>query len=115
MQEYALEEIKGCIKFIEEQTGGKFDWDAYFAAMKVYNRETEYELQKWKINKTKYPQLTGANFRLYRLYYFHLSDGFDKRFGKVDKKVNKIMLKAYEKKTPWQVPLPTVCGGVNAV
>ena len=76
------------------------DWDAYFAAMKVYNRETEYELQKWEINKTKYPQLTGANFWLYRLYYFHLSGGFDKRFGKVDKKVNKIMLKAYEKKTP---------------
>lgn len=115
MQEYALEEIKGCIKFIEEQTGEKFDWDAYFAAMKVYNRETEYELQKWGINKTKYPQLTGANFWLYRLYYFHLSGGFDKRFGKVDKKVNKIMLKAYEKKTPWQVPLSTVRGGVNAV
>lgn len=46
MQEYALEEIKGCIKFIEEQTGEKFDRDAYFAAMKVYNRETEYELLK---------------------------------------------------------------------
>ena len=100
VQDYALEEIKGCIKFIEEQTGEKFDWDAYFAAMKVYNRETEYELQKWEINKTKYPQLTGANFWLYRLYYFHLSGGFDKRFSKVDKKVNKIMLKAYEKKTP---------------
>ena len=42
-----------CIKFIEEQTGEKFDRDAYFAAMKVYNRETEYELQKWEINKTK--------------------------------------------------------------
>ena len=53
MQEYALEEIKGCIKFIEEQTGEKFDRDVYFAAMKVYNRETEYELQKWEINKTK--------------------------------------------------------------
>ena len=77
MQEYALEEIKGCIKFIEEQTGEKFDRDAYFAAMKVYNRETEYELQKWEINKTKHPQLTGANFWLYRLYYFHLSGVFD--------------------------------------
>lgn len=43
--------------------------------------------------------MTGATFWLYRLYYYHLSGGFDKRFLKVDKKVNKIMEKAYAKKT----------------
>lgn len=98
VQEYAVEEVKGCIKFIEEQTGEKFDWTAYFSAMKKYNQELEYELQKWDINKTDYPQMTGATFWLYRLYYFHLSGGLDERFLKCDKKVNKIMLKAFEKK-----------------
>ncbi len=100
VQEYAVEEVKGMIKFIEEQTDETFDWDALFSAMKTYNRQLDYELEKWDINKTPYPQLTGANFWLYRLYYFHLSGGYDKRFLKVDEKVNKIMMKAYEKKTP---------------
>lgn len=44
--------------------------------------------------------MTGATFWLYRLYYYHLSGGYDKRFLKVDKKVNKIMEKSYAKKTP---------------
>ncbi len=100
VQEYAVEEIKSLIKFIEEQTGEKFDWDAYFKRMKDYNKQLEYERQKWDINKTPYPQMTGACFWLYRIYYFNLSGGSNKNFLKVDEKVNKIMLKAYEKKTP---------------
>lgn len=100
VQEYALEEVKETIKFIEDQMGVKFDWDAFFKAMKQYNKQLEYELQKWEINKTDYPQMTGATFWLYRLFYFHISGGMDDRFLKIDKKVNKIMLKAYEKKTP---------------
>ncbi len=51
MQEYALEEIKGCIKFIGEQTGEKFDWDAYFAAMKVYNRTISRRDMREQVNK----------------------------------------------------------------
>ena len=29
-QEYAVDEIKSAIKFVEEQTGEKWDWDYYF-------------------------------------------------------------------------------------
>lgn len=97
-QEYALEEVKDCISFIEAQTGEKFDWDAYFKAMRSYNEELEYELQKWDINKTDYPQMTGATFWLYRLYYFHLSGGMDPRFLKCDRKVNRLMMRGYERK-----------------
>lgn len=100
VQEYAVKELKEMIKFVEEQTGEKFDWDAFLSALESYNKQLDYELEKWDINKTDYPQMTGATFWLYRLYYYHLSGGYDKRFLKVDKKVNKIMLKAYEKKTP---------------
>ena len=100
VQEYAVEEVKELIKFIEEQTGEKFDWDVFFEALRNSNKQLDYELEKWDINKTPYPQMTGAAFWLYRIYYFNLSGGVDKRFLKVDKKVNRLMLKAYEKKEP---------------
>lgn len=100
VQEYAVEELKEMIKFVEDQTGEKFDWDAFLTALNNYNKQLDFEMQKWDINKTDYPLMTGATFWLYRLYYYHLSGGFDKRFLDVDKKVNKIMMKAYEKKTP---------------
>ena len=98
VQEYALQEVKDVITFIEEQTGEKFDWNAFFSAMKKYNKQLEYEIQKWDINKTDYPQMTGATFWLYRLFYFHISGGMDDRFLKIDKKVNKLMMKGYEKR-----------------
>lgn len=98
-QEYAVEEVKECIKFIEKEMHTKFNWDAFFCAMKEYNKQLDYEVQKWEINKTDYPQMTGATFWLYRLFYFHISGGMDPRFLKIDKKVNRLMLNAYEKKT----------------
>lgn len=100
VQEYAVEEVKELIRFVETQTGEKFDWDMFFKALKTSNEQLEYELEKWDINKTQYPQMTGATFWLYRIYYFNLSGGVDKRFLKVDKKVNNLMMKAYEKKLP---------------
>lgn len=100
VQEYGVDEIKSLISYIEKQTGEKFDWNAFFNAMHDYNEQLDYELQKWDVNKTDYPQMTGACFWLYRIFYFNLSGGSNKRFLKVDKKVNKIMMKAYEKKTP---------------
>ena len=35
--QYAAEDIKACIKAIEDATGAKWSWDAYFAAMKRFN------------------------------------------------------------------------------
>ena len=100
VQEYAVEEVKELIRFVEQQTGETFNWDVFREALKTSNRQLEYELEKWDINKTPYPQVTGAAFWLYRIYYFNLSGGVDKRFLKVDEKVNKLMLKGYERKEP---------------
>ena len=47
------EDIKACIKFIEEKTGAKWSWDAYFTQIKRFNMETDYELDKWDINKSQ--------------------------------------------------------------
>lgn len=96
------EDIKACIKFIEEQTGAKWNWDAYFAAMKRFNQETEYELQKWEVNKSAHPQLLGPAYELYRKVNYEMDGGLDPRTIKICEKVNKILLKAYEKKEePW--------------
>ena len=94
----AAEDIKACIKFIEEQTGAKWSWDAYFSAMKRFNTETSYELEKWAVNQTAYPQIIGPCYELFRKWNYEMDGGIDPRVLKTFKKVNKIMLKAYERK-----------------
>ena len=98
VEEYAVSDLRDCIKFIEDNTGEKFDWDHYFSCMKQYNEETKLELEKWEVNKTNYPQITGASLALYRMYSYLVAGSMDSRFLKIDKKVNKLMMKAYEKK-----------------
>lgn len=95
----AAQEIKNCIKFIEEQTGEKFDWDAYFTCMKRWNKETAMELEKWDINKTDYPQITGPSYELFRKYSYQMEGARDPEWYDLYCKVNKIMHEAYEKKT----------------
>ena len=94
----AAEDIKACIKFIEEQTGAKWSWDAYFSAMKRFNIETSYELEKWAVNQTAYPQIIGPCYELFRKWNYEMDGGIDPRVINTFKKVNKIMLKAYERK-----------------
>ncbi|MBR6423537.1 MAG: 2-hydroxyacyl-CoA dehydratase, partial [Bacteroidales bacterium] len=98
----AVEDIKGCIRFIEEQTGAKWNWDAYFAAMKRFNKETQYELQKWEVNQTPYPQLIGPCYELFRKWNYEMDGGIDPRVIPSMEKVNKMLLKAYENgETAW--------------
>ncbi len=92
----AVEDIKACIKFIEEQTGAKWSWDNYFACMKRFNLETSYELQKWEINKTPYPQILGPCYELFRKWNYEMDGGIDPRVMGTCEKVNKILLEAYE-------------------
>lgn len=99
----AVMEIKNCIKFVEEQTGAKWSWDAYFTAMKRFNEETRYELQKWEVNQTDYPQLIGSTYELFRKWSYEMDGGLDPRTIRSFKKVNRLMLKAYQnKEEPWR-------------
>ena len=99
-QDYAVEEIMGCIEFIEQQTGEKFDWDAFYKGMENYNEVTRFHLDLWEINRTKYPQVTGPTPWLYRMYSFHLHGGMDDRFIKADSKVRRIMQDGYARRLP---------------
>ncbi len=99
----AVQDLKGCIRFIEEQTGAKWNWDAYFTCMKRFNEETKYELQKWEVNQTPYPQLIGPTYELFRKWNYEMDGGIDPRIPKTFKKVNNLMMKAYEnKEEPWR-------------
>ena len=92
----AAEDIKACIKFIEDKTGAKWNWDAYFTAMKRFNQETAYELEKWEINKTKYPQLLGPCYELFRKWNYEMDGGIDPRVISTCEKVSKLIREAYE-------------------
>jgi hypothetical protein len=96
--EDAALDVKECIKFVEEVTGSKWDWDHYFTNMKRFNEETSYELQKWEVNKTPYPQIIGPSYELFRKWNYEMDGGADPRVINTFKKVNKIMLKAYERR-----------------
>lgn len=92
------EDIRACIKFVEDVTGAKWNWDAYFTQIKRFNQETDYELQKWEVNKSAYPQLLGPCYELFRKWNYEMDGGADPRVLKTAEKVNKILLKAYENK-----------------
>lgn len=99
-KDYAAQEIKNAIHFIEEQTGETFDWEHYFACMKNFNKETEYFLEWLEISRTDYPQVVGNNVALYRDAYYQVCGGRDPHFCYNEKAICEIMKKAYERKNP---------------
>lgn len=92
------EDIRACIKFIEEQTGAKWSWDAYFSAMKRFNEETRYELEKWEVNKTAYPQIIGPSYELFRKWNYEMDGGIDPRVMKTCRKVNDLLMQSYQRR-----------------
>lgn len=115
-KDYAANEIKNAIKFIEEQTGETFDWDHYFKCMKTFNKETEYFCDWLEISRTKYPQVIGNNVALYRDAYYQVAGGRDEAFMHNEKEICDIMMKAYNEKNPVvsQVRHRAILWGVQA-
>ncbi len=99
VQDYAAQEIRNAIKFIEEQTGEKWDWDAYFECAKRINIGAR-ECSEWlEMSKTDYPQVVGNNILLYRETEYMAIAGKVPAFAKTDLKITKLAREAYEKKT----------------
>ena len=65
VQEYAAQEVRNAIAFIEEHTGEKWDWKAYFECAERVNYATKCRLEWLEMNKTDYPQVFGSNLALY--------------------------------------------------
>lgn len=98
VQEYAAQEIRNAIKFIEEKTGEKWDWDYYFACMKRFNEENRLRKEWMEISRTMYPQVIGANLTLYGETAYMAVAGRAQAFVDVDRKITKLARKAYENK-----------------
>ena len=97
--EYAVEEIRAAIKFVEDQTGEKWDWDAYFRNMKLFNEQTRIFLEILEVNKTDYPQVPDNNINLYRdLYYTRMLNASCEEYLEVDRKVRDLMYEGYREK-----------------
>ena len=96
----AASDIKACIRFVEDVTGSKWDWAHYFECMKRFNMETDYELQKWEINRSQYPQFIGPAYELYRKWNYEMDGGIDPRVEKTCKKIAKLIEKGYRKQEP---------------
>lgn len=99
-RDYAAQEIRNAIKFVEDTTGEKFDWDHYFECMKNFNAETECFKEWLDVSKTDYPQVIGNNVALYRDAYYQVAGGRDPAFKENEQAICKIMYDAYERKNP---------------
>ena len=98
VQDYAAQEIKNAIAFIEEHTGEKWDWNAYFECAKRVNYATKCRVEWLEMNKTEYPQVFGSNLALYTETNYMAICGKVKAFEDVDRKITKLAERAYKKK-----------------
>ena len=98
VQEYAAEEIVNAIHFIEEHTGEKFDWDAFFENMDRFNKETKEFLEWMEISKTEYPQVLGVTLALYRYGVYQAAGGRNQAFLDMDKWLTKMATDGYQRK-----------------
>lgn len=95
---YSTAELKKAIAFIEKEYGVTYDWNELFKYAKEMNEQNTIELEKWDYFKTPYSALVGIAETLYRLYSWASVNGQEHYFTKVDRKVIKIMRKAYEER-----------------
>ena len=98
VQEYAAQEIRNCIAFIEEHTGAKWDWDYYFECAKRVNESTRHRQEWLEMNKTDYPQVFGSNLALYTETNYMAICGKVQDFVEADRKITALATKAYQNK-----------------
>ncbi|HEY8349870.1 MAG TPA: 2-hydroxyacyl-CoA dehydratase family protein [Clostridia bacterium] len=98
VQEYAAQEIRNAIKFIEENTGEKWDWDAYFRCAKRFNEETRHRVGWMEMSRTEYPQVIGANLALYSETTYMAVAGRSQEFVEADRRITALAKKAFERK-----------------
>ena len=96
--DYAADQIKQAIAFVEEHTGEHWDWDRYFAAAKRVNYATKCRIAQMEINSTPYPQFFGAAFSLYNDTNYMGNSGRDPNFVPIDRKLLALAEKGYKAK-----------------
>jgi hypothetical protein len=98
VQEYAAQEIRNAIAFVEKHTGVKWDWNAYFECAKRVNYATKCRQEWLEMNRTPYPQVFGSNLALYTETNYMAICGRVPAFEKADRTITRLARQAYEKK-----------------
>ncbi len=98
VQEYAAQEIRNAIKFIEDSTGEKWNWDYYFENIKRYNEENRLRYSWMEMSRTDYPQVIGANLALYSETTYMAIAGRVPDFLEADRKITKLAQESFERK-----------------
>lgn len=97
--DYAVDEIKDAIAFVEKQTGEKWDWSAYFENMRLFNENTRSFLEIMELAKTDYPQVPENIYALHRdVYYMRMMNATSAEYLEVDNKVRELMYEGYKNK-----------------
>ena len=97
VQDYAVEELRGLIRFIEEQTGVPFDYQQLCKKLESQNELQRFEWEKWDVAaNTNYYPINGVSQALYRIYQSQYGDL--PIWHETDKKVRKIMEKCVEQR-----------------
>ena len=97
VQEHCAREIEGAFRFIEEQTGAKFNWNELVKHLEEQNELQRFEWEKWDVAaNTDYYPINGVAQALYRIY--QSQDGNRPIWHETDKKVRKILEKCVEQK-----------------
>ena len=104
--ECGAQDMWHCIKWVEDLTGEKWDWDHYFTVIKRFNEQTKMEMEKWEMNSTPYPQLIGPCYELFRKWNYEMDGGLEPGVMKTFYKVRKLMYKSYDEKcNPYRHPM----------
>lgn len=98
VQQYAAEEMLNAIKFIEDNTGEKFDWQAFFKTMEQFNKETEHLLEWYEIASSPYPQMIGNTLSLFRYASYMAAGGREKDFLTRHIKITELATKGFKNK-----------------
>ncbi|MCI7369237.1 MAG: 2-hydroxyacyl-CoA dehydratase family protein [Firmicutes bacterium] len=97
--DYAAEDMKKCIAWVEEKMGVKWDWDTYFECIKRVNQTTRDRWEWLEVNATQYPQFFGAVFSLYNDTNYMGNCGRSKDFPPINDKIMKLVRQGYKNKT----------------
>ncbi len=98
VQDYAAQEVRNAIAFIEKHTGEKWDWNYYFACAKRVNESTRHRMDWLDMNKTDYPQVFGSNLALYTETNYMAICGKLPEFVETDRKISALAEQAYKAK-----------------
>ena len=97
VKENCANDIRGCWKFIEEQTGVPMNWDLLRKNIEEQNEIQRFEWEKWEVaGKTNYYPINGVAQALYRIYSSQY--GNLPIWHEIDAKVRKILEKCVSKK-----------------